>query len=126
MTSYRAKILALLNRMDNACSRLRGPNMAAAIRYMAGTRSTVEAMIHPFNGSSELLSLLPRFQGYFHDEETRLRQGFETAKYDIDALDTIAIINGRRALERVSLSTCPPKMPTVNTPPSLWNLRIFS
>ena len=126
MTSYRTKILALLNRMDNARSRLRGPNMAAAIRYMAGTRSTVEAMIRPFNGSSELLSLLPRFQGYFHDEEARLRQGFETVKYDIDALDTIAIINGRRALERVSLSTFPSKMPTVNTPASLWNLRISS
>ena len=37
------------------------------------------------------------------ENEARLQKSLETLRYEIDALDTLALINGRRGLERVRL-----------------------
>ena len=101
MTAYREKILALLQRMENLIGKIRHPNIPAVMRYLGVVRPLVERMTRPFQGNTDLLSLSSRFQKYSDEEEARLRRGLETAKYDLDALDTIAFINGRRGLERV-------------------------
>ena len=100
MSAYRDKILVLLQRMESLIGDIRHPNVPAVMRYLSVVRPLVERMTRPFHGNSDVF-LLPRFQKHLDGEETRLRQGLETAKYDLDALDTIAFINGRRGLERV-------------------------
>ncbi len=48
-------------------------------------------------------SLLARFSAYTDAEERRLRDALGTAKYNIDGMDTLALIVGQRGLERVGL-----------------------
>ena len=103
MTSYRNKILVLLNRMDDAKQYIRNPNMDLVWRYIESVRPVVERMLQSFQCCSpDHLSLLPRFQTHIDAEESRLRQGLETVRYELDELVTIALINGRNGLERVS------------------------
>ena len=100
MTAYREKILALLQQMESLIRDIRHPNVPEVTRYLSVVIPLVERMTQSFHRNSDAF-LLPRFQKHLDAEETRLRQGLETAKYDLDALDTIAFINGRRGLERV-------------------------
>ena len=98
MTSYREKIFGLLQGMEDLLNKVRRPIEAFAETYLAVVRPMVEGMTRPFQSNPNLISLLPRFQTYIDEEEARLRRGLETAKYDLDALDTVAFINGRQGL----------------------------
>lgn len=100
MTEYRSKIYALLNRMKGFRTSVRGRGPAVE-KYLEEVVPLVKAMTRPFREDPEHRFLLDRFRGYATQEEKRLREGLETAKYDLDALDTLALINGPRGLERV-------------------------
>ena len=82
---------------------VRTPNTAKIRRYLGLTRSLVANIVQSFQEDTERLFLLPRFRAYMNQNEARLQKGLETVKYQIDALDTLALINGRRGLERVRL-----------------------
>ncbi|KAI0356357.1 hypothetical protein OH77DRAFT_1503798 [Trametes cingulata] len=99
MTSYKHKIDALLARMQAFPSsvRARGPLVND---YLATVEPLVREMTSSFRQDLSSLPLLDHFQGYIEQEEARIREGLETVKYDLDALDTLALINGPWGIER--------------------------
>ena len=103
MTEYRRKILSTLASMKRLLETARVPNRVNIRGYLDLTRDIVMDMIQPLHGDPERLFLLPRFQVYMDKNEARLQKGLETVKYQIDAFDTLALINGRKGLERVCL-----------------------
>lgn len=46
-------------------------------------------------------TLVTKFQSYMDAEEERIRKNLEEIKYDIDALDTLALITGPGRIEKV-------------------------
>lgn len=100
MTDYRQKILNILKGMSALT--VRHANQPMVHAYLEAVETPVEEMTSSFQASTERLSLLPRFQTYIQQEESRVRKHLDTARYDLDAPDTLVYINGRRGLERVS------------------------
>lgn len=47
-------------------------------------------------------SLVTQFQSYTEAEEERIRKNLEEFHYDIDAMDTLALITGPGRIEKVS------------------------
>ncbi|KAH9856042.1 hypothetical protein C2E23DRAFT_773550 [Lenzites betulinus] len=101
MTTYRRKIRALLARMRATAFRaaIRGRDHAVQ-QYLDEVVPLVDSMTQPFREDTERLFLAARFEGYIAREEVRLREGLETARYELDALDTLALVNGPMRLER--------------------------
>ncbi len=78
-------------------------------------RNSVDTYLHTvWTGISELTSsidpyyapesLREKFQSYVDDEESRLREGLEAVRYDIDAMDTLVLVMGPGRIEKVSCS----------------------
>ena len=103
MTAYRRKILSTLDSMSTLLETVRPPNKVKIRGYLDLTRSLVANIVQAFQGDTERLFLLPRFRAYMNQNEARLQKGLDTMKYQIDALDTLALLNGRRGLERVRM-----------------------
>lgn len=102
MTEYRRKIWALLTLMHQAQPLVRVRRDAAA-SYLSTVTSLVQTMTDNFREDPQLHRLSRHFQEYVAQEEARISKGLQTAKYDLDALDTLALISGPRwGLERVS------------------------
>ncbi|KAI0759985.1 hypothetical protein BD413DRAFT_266792 [Trametes elegans] len=99
MTEYKHKIEALVVRMRKMETAVRGRGSSVRV-YLETVEPLVECILRVFREETEHGFLLPRFEGYVHQEEARLRGGLETARYELDALDTLALINGPRGLER--------------------------
>ncbi|RDX49204.1 hypothetical protein OH76DRAFT_1351074 [Lentinus brumalis] len=100
MTDYRKKIVNILKAMSNLAEGIRHANRSKVRWYLEAVKPLVDEMTSSFQGNTERLSLLPRFQAHIQREETRVSKHLETARYDLDAPDTLAFINGRRGLER--------------------------
>ncbi|RPD53442.1 hypothetical protein L226DRAFT_516920 [Lentinus tigrinus ALCF2SS1-7] len=100
MTEYKRKIQNLLGGIQRSLETVRAPNRAFVSRYLSVVKRLVDRMTLQFQGNAENIALLPRFQAYIHQEEAQLREALEIAKYDIDALDTLALVNGRKGLEK--------------------------
>ncbi|EIW54523.1 uncharacterized protein TRAVEDRAFT_74550 [Trametes versicolor FP-101664 SS1] len=99
MAEYRRKIYALLARMNHfrVSVRVRAP---AVQDYLDEVVPLVKEMTQSFREDPDRRSLFDRFRRYVEQEEKRLREGLEMAKYDLDALETLALINGSTGLER--------------------------
>ncbi|TFK80520.1 hypothetical protein K466DRAFT_558955 [Polyporus arcularius HHB13444] len=102
MTEYRQRIMSVLNAMFDMADGVRHANRSNVHSYLEAVKVVVNEMTSSFQGNTEELFLLPRFQAYIKQEEERMRRHLETAKYDLDAPDTLAFINGRCGLERAS------------------------
>ncbi|TFK85020.1 hypothetical protein K466DRAFT_647032 [Polyporus arcularius HHB13444] len=74
-------------------------------------RNSVDTYLHTvWTGISELTSsidpyyapesLREKFQSYVDDEESRLREGLEAVRYDIDAMDTLVLVTGPGRIEK--------------------------
>ena len=101
MVEYRRKIRTLLEAMLTMSGNTRYANRWNVIDYSKSVIPMVHNMVERFRGSSDQMALLSRFELYTKQEEARLKNGLETAKYDLDGLDTLALVNGRNGLERV-------------------------
>ena len=103
MTEYKIKIKALFELMEKSATHDTLPaNRWQAQMYIDAIRTTVVGkLVYSFQEHPDHEALLQRFKAYNDDEECRLRDGLEVVKYDIDGLDTLGVINGRRGLERV-------------------------
>ncbi|KAI8974013.1 hypothetical protein BD414DRAFT_539931 [Trametes punicea] len=99
MTEYKRKICAVVARMDQICTSLRSQG-AAAQDYLTDLKQLVQDFTGFFREDSEHLPLLSRFQDYVNQQEANIRERLETAKYDLDTLDTVALVNGPLGLER--------------------------
>ncbi|PIL33406.1 hypothetical protein GSI_04028 [Ganoderma sinense ZZ0214-1] len=100
MTAYRDKILSTLDSMGDLLENILTPNRVKVLEYLEVVHPLVTKMVQSFQADTELLFLLPRFRAHMDQNEERLQKGLDTVKYQIDALDTLALINGRRGLER--------------------------
>lgn len=81
---------------------VRYANQPALDIYNSRMRPLVDEMMAGFQESTEHMALLPRFQLYIDEEEGRLRRALEIVDYDLDAFDTLALVNGRCGIEKVS------------------------
>ena len=83
-------------------------------RVHAATRNSVDTYLHlVWARVSELTSsiqpyyaeegLRERFRGYVEHEEKRLRENLEALRYDIDAMDALALVTGPGRIEKVRL-----------------------
>lgn len=103
MTEYKIKIQDLFKLMEkSAMHDTLLANRWQAQMYIDAIRSTIAAkLVFHWQEHPDHSALLQRFKVYIDDEECRLRGSLEVVKYDIDGLDTLSVINGRRGLERV-------------------------
>ncbi|KAI0371099.1 hypothetical protein BV20DRAFT_211321 [Pilatotrama ljubarskyi] len=99
MASYKHKIEALLAHMQTFPSSVR-LRSSLANDYLMKVEPLVREMTSSFSEDSGGLPLLDHFQEYTDQEEARLREGLETVNYDLDAMDTLALIVGRWGIER--------------------------
>ncbi|PIL33864.1 hypothetical protein GSI_03570 [Ganoderma sinense ZZ0214-1] len=99
-TKYRDKIAMLCAKMFAIRSQIHPANQHAVDRYLR----TVWKKISTFNNSlvrtTQAESLQERFKSYVEAEEQRLREGLETVKYDIDAIDTLLLVTGPGRIEK--------------------------
>ena len=100
MTEYKRKIYALLAFIWDLRSSVLLCGKAVE-GYVNAVGFYVQNITGSFVEDTDRGYLLDRFQDYIDQEETRLRQGLQTAKYDLDSPDTLDLINGPRGLERV-------------------------
>ncbi|OJT06672.1 hypothetical protein TRAPUB_2475 [Trametes pubescens] len=100
MTEYRRKIWALLTLMNQAQPLVR-VRRDAVWSYLSTVTSLVQTMTDNFREDTQLHRVDRHFQEYTAQEEAHISKGLQTAKYDLDALDTLALISGPRwGLER--------------------------
>ena len=102
MTEYKRKIYSVLALMHDLAISSRHANHKKITSYLSDVRPLLDSLTSAFRENTEQSFLLARFRTYIEQEEARLRKRLETAKYDLDALDTLVLINGRVGLERVS------------------------
>ncbi|KAI8996355.1 hypothetical protein BD414DRAFT_534077 [Trametes punicea] len=75
-------------------------DVAGAQDYLTDVKQLVQDFTGFFREDSEHLPLLSRFQDYVNQQEANIRERLETANYDLDMLDTLALVNGPLGLER--------------------------
>lgn len=104
MSEYKRKIHELLACMEHLHrTSVRFANHGKVSRYLEVARSVVTDVTGSFQETDEHVSALSRFRAHIEQEEKRLKEGLETAKYELDASDMLALINRRRGLEKVQL-----------------------
>lgn len=101
-TYYRNKIVDLLGKMFAVQSLIHPANAQAVENYLATVYKSVCTLTSSFVCANESDALEARFQSYVDEEEKRLREGLETVRYDIDAIDTLTLVTGPGRIEKVS------------------------
>ena len=76
-------------------------NAEAVLKYLLAVYKRSVKLTSSFNGTYQADSLKARFQSYVDAEEQRLREGLETVRYDIDAMDTLTLVTGPGRIEKV-------------------------
>lgn len=105
MTIYRDKINDLLGKMFALRSLVHNANRVHVDEYLHTVWWRVGQTcmsFTPFYPSDA--SLQPRFQSYVDAEETRISSNLGEFRYDIDAMDTLALITGPGRIEKASYS----------------------
>ncbi|TBU40766.1 hypothetical protein BD309DRAFT_992844 [Dichomitus squalens] len=100
MSAYQRRIFATLDAMFDLVETARTANKWQVVNYLDASRRIVLDLTQSFQSSGDWHIHLPRFKAYMDREEVRLRESLETFRFEIDAQDTLALINGRKSLER--------------------------
>ncbi|KAI0661089.1 hypothetical protein C8Q70DRAFT_911215 [Cubamyces menziesii] len=99
-TYYRDKINDLFAQMFAMRPRIHSANAEAVLKYLLVVYKRSVKFTSSFNGTYQADSLKARFQSYMDAEEQRLREGLETVRYDIDAMDTLTLVTGPGRIEK--------------------------
>ncbi|KAH9894903.1 hypothetical protein C8Q73DRAFT_644952 [Cubamyces lactineus] len=99
-TYYRDKIVELLAKMFAMRPRIHNANTEAVQKYLLTVYRRATTLTSSFICTYQDDSLKARFQSYVDAEEQRLREGLETVRYDIDAMDTLTLITGPGRIEK--------------------------
>ncbi|KAI0766852.1 hypothetical protein BD413DRAFT_141493 [Trametes elegans] len=99
-TSYRDKIIELLAKMFSLRELIHPANTHAVEKYLESVYQRICTLTSSFVCTYQSEPLQARFQGYVDAEEQRLRDGLETVRYDIDAMDTLTLITGPGRIEK--------------------------
>lgn len=104
MFTYRSKIRDLVAKMFAVLPKLLPANAAAANDYINTMYKPVMTLQASVNECYYNEGLQTRFNLYVDKEEARLKASLEAVQYDIDALDTLALVTGPGRIERVRLN----------------------
>jgi hypothetical protein len=84
---------------------IRPENRASVNEYISTIYTGVTTLESSVNACYTNDALQARFKTYVEGEEARLKGNLETVKYDIDAMDTLALVTGPGRIERVGVSS---------------------
>ncbi|OSC99819.1 hypothetical protein PYCCODRAFT_1513435 [Trametes coccinea BRFM310] len=105
MTEYKRKICTLLICMRQAAPSMR-PQLAnnqhypPSSQYLITVEPLLRRMTSTFREDNTSDAHLAKFRGYVDEQEAIIRERLEMANYNIDNLDTVALVNGLLPLER--------------------------
>ncbi|TBU21891.1 hypothetical protein BD311DRAFT_869699 [Dichomitus squalens] len=100
MSDYASKIDVLLAKMFALKPHVLPANRNAMERYLWVVWTCVTMLTNAFRRMDVDEALLSKFDDYTKSEENRLLKNLETAKYDIDARDTLELICGPGRIEK--------------------------
>ena len=100
-TKYRDKITTLCAKMFAIRSQVHPANQHAVDKYLQTVWKKISTLGNSVVRTTQPESLQDRFKSYVEAEEQRLREGLETVKYDIDAVDTLLLVTGPGRIEKV-------------------------
>ena len=103
MSDYAVKIDVVLAKMFALKAHLLPANRNAIEQYLFTVWTIVTMLTAAFRRVEIDEQLLHRFEDYTKSEEQRLAENLKTAKYDIDARDTLDLICGPGRIEKVRL-----------------------
>ncbi|KAI0325467.1 hypothetical protein GY45DRAFT_1348843 [Cubamyces sp. BRFM 1775] len=93
-TYYRGKVVELLAKMFAMRPRIHQANTEAVQKYLSKVYRRATTLTSSVICTFQDDSLKARFQSYVNAEEQRIREGLETVRYDVDAMDTLTLITG--------------------------------
>ena len=99
-TKYRDKITTLCAKMFAIRSQVHPANQHAVDKYLQTVWKKISTLGNSVVRTTQPESLQDRFKSYVEAEEQRLREGLETVKYDIDAVDTLLLVTGPGRIEK--------------------------
>ncbi|KAI0708178.1 hypothetical protein C8T65DRAFT_211601 [Cerioporus squamosus] len=97
---YKSKIVEIFAKMFSIRPLVHPANRNAVDQYLRSVWKTVCTLTLSLVPANYPDSLRERFKSYVDSEEQRLREGLETVKYDIDAMDTLSLIMGPGRVEK--------------------------
>ncbi|KAI0360925.1 hypothetical protein OH77DRAFT_1517315 [Trametes cingulata] len=102
-TYYRDKITEITAKMFSLEPLIHAANAQASAAYLETVWKRISTLTSSILGNYQPDALKERFQDYVDAEEQRLREGLETVRYDIDAMDTLTLITGPGRIEKYLL-----------------------
>ncbi|TFK89009.1 hypothetical protein K466DRAFT_487737 [Polyporus arcularius HHB13444] len=97
---YREKIVDIFAKMFSIRPLIHPANRNAVDQYLRAVWQSVCTLTSSLVTTTYPDALQERFKSYVESEEQRLREGLETVKYDIDAMDTLSLIMGPGRVEK--------------------------
>ena len=101
MTKYRDMIVNICAKMFAIRPHIHPANRHAVDKYLQTVWQKITTLTLFFVNTNQPDSLQERFKSYVEAEEKRLREGLETVRYDIDAMDTLLLVAGPGRIEKV-------------------------
>ncbi|KAJ7481633.1 hypothetical protein FB451DRAFT_1236685 [Mycena latifolia] len=103
MQAYANKINEMLAKMFAILPRISPVNKSSVNTYLETVYQQVYTLAASINACYVNEALQERFATYVEAEEARLRANLEAVQYDIDALDTLALVTGEGRIDRFVL-----------------------
>ncbi|KAF8529742.1 hypothetical protein BU17DRAFT_36449, partial [Hysterangium stoloniferum] len=100
LADYSSKIWELTGKMFAILPTIRSENLCFVNDYLKQVYKRVTTLQNSVNASYRNEVLKARFQSYVDAEEERLKKNLQAIKYDIDELDTIALVTGPGRIEK--------------------------
>lgn len=98
---YRDMIVDICEKMFAIRPRIHLANRNPVNEYLETVWKRISTLTSSFVTTCQPESLQERFKSYVDAEEQRLREGLETVKYGIDAMDTLLLVTGPGRIEKV-------------------------
>ncbi|KAF8516788.1 hypothetical protein JB92DRAFT_2909192 [Gautieria morchelliformis] len=103
LTEYSVNIRDIVGKMFAVLPTIRPENRNAVNDYLLAVYEPVTTLIDSINYCPRSDALRARFKSYTDSEEERLRINLDEIDYDIDAMDTLALVTGPGRIERFAL-----------------------
>ncbi|KAI1783152.1 hypothetical protein LXA43DRAFT_1187180 [Ganoderma leucocontextum] len=99
-TKYRDMIVNICAKMFSIRPYIHPANRNAVDKYLQTVWQRISTLTLSFVNANQPDSLQERFKSYVDAQEQRLREGLETVRYDIDAMDTLLLVTGPGRIEK--------------------------
>lgn len=101
ITVYVGKIREMFAKMFAILPRIDSSNQGSVNKYLKDVYEDVTSFAEGVNPCYINGTLQEKFKDFEQSEERRLRANLETVRYDIDAMDTLALITGPGRIGKV-------------------------